>query len=108
VFVDHRALYVGDLPVLGEAVDDERVQTVGVRNGDMDEEVTLRELRARPSRGGAVRRRHARAGQTSRVYDEYLDQLADTEPADIGCLAISLVGARNKVGKLIGRLPLLP
>ncbi|GDY47767.1 hypothetical protein SANT12839_086490 [Streptomyces antimycoticus] len=39
MFVDHRALYIRHLTALGEAVDDERVQPIGVRHRHMDEEV---------------------------------------------------------------------
>ncbi|GAA0527459.1 DUF2000 domain-containing protein [Streptomyces antimycoticus] len=45
--------------------------------------------------------------QTSRVYDEYLDSLAGTKTEDLDYLALSIVGPRNKVSKLIGKLPLL-
>ncbi|MFI6457332.1 DUF2000 domain-containing protein [Streptosporangium amethystogenes] len=45
--------------------------------------------------------------QTSRVYDEYLDRLADTRNEDLAYSAISLVGPRNKIDKLVGKLGLL-
>ncbi|MFC1407028.1 MULTISPECIES: DUF2000 domain-containing protein [Streptacidiphilus] len=45
--------------------------------------------------------------QTSRVYDEYLDQLAGSKTEDLTYCAISLVGPRNKIDKLVRRLPLL-
>ncbi|GAA2900018.1 hypothetical protein GCM10010517_65600 [Streptosporangium fragile] len=45
--------------------------------------------------------------QTSRVYDEYLSRLAETRNEDLTYCAISLVGPRNKVDKLVGRLGLL-
>jgi hypothetical protein len=47
------------------------------------------------------------AGQTNRVYDDYLAELSGTAPADIRPLAISLVGPRNAVDRLVKRLPLL-
>lgn len=45
--------------------------------------------------------------QTSRIYDEYLDLLAGTKHEDLTYHAVALVGPRNKVSKLVGRLPLL-
>jgi hypothetical protein len=47
------------------------------------------------------------SAQTNRVYDEYLAELGDTTPADIRSLAISIVGPRNAVDRLVKRLPLL-
>ena len=45
------------------------------------------------------------AAQATRVYDDYLRQLGEDEaPA---YLAISLVGPRNRIDKLVKRLPLL-
>jgi hypothetical protein len=45
------------------------------------------------------------AAQATRVYDEYLAALgADDAPA---YLAVSLIGPRNRVDKLVKRLPLL-
>lgn len=46
--------------------------------------------------------------QTSRIYDEYLGLLAGTRHEDLTYLAVGLVGPRNRIGKLVGRLPLLP
>ncbi|MFD3523625.1 DUF2000 domain-containing protein [Streptomyces sp. NPDC058653] len=45
--------------------------------------------------------------QTSRIYDEYLDLLAGTGHEDLIYLAVGLVGPRNRIGKLVGGLPLL-
>jgi hypothetical protein len=47
------------------------------------------------------------AAQTSRVYDDYLATLAGTDPTDLRYRAISIVGPRNKIDKLVGKLPLL-
>jgi hypothetical protein len=44
--------------------------------------------------------------QTSRVYDEYLAAVAGTEAADLTFYAVSIVGPRNEVDKLVGNLPL--
>ncbi|MDN3060810.1 DUF2000 domain-containing protein [Streptomyces sp. SRF1] len=69
---------------------------------------TLRELRAKAVEKDelSVVDMPAQA-QTSRVYDEYLDSLAGTKAEDLAHLAVSLVGPRNKVSRLIGKLPLL-
>lgn len=45
--------------------------------------------------------------QSSRVYDEYLDRLAGTKHEDLTYRAVSLVGPRNQVSKLVGKLSLL-
>lgn len=49
----------------------------------------------------------AEPAQAVRVYDDYLSALESTLPTNIHYQAISLVGPRNPVNKLIGRLPLL-
>jgi hypothetical protein len=48
------------------------------------------------------------AAQATRVYDDYLRSLAKTEPGDLAPLAISLIGPRNQVAKLVRHLELLP
>jgi hypothetical protein len=48
------------------------------------------------------------AAQATRVYDDYLRQLAKTHPDDLAVLAISVIGPRNQVAKLVRRLELLP
>ncbi|MER7797733.1 DUF2000 domain-containing protein [Microbacterium sp. NPDC096154] len=45
--------------------------------------------------------------QLTRVYDEYLDAAAARAPEDLGYLAVGLVGPRNRVDRIVGRLPLL-
>jgi hypothetical protein len=45
--------------------------------------------------------------QTTRVYDEYLGAMAETKPDDLEYSALSLVGPRNRIDKLVHRLPLL-
>jgi hypothetical protein len=47
------------------------------------------------------------AAQTTRVYDEYLGALAASDPEGIEYLAVSLVGPKNRIDKIVGRLPLL-
>jgi hypothetical protein len=46
-------------------------------------------------------------GQATRVYDEYLRQVGETAAAELAYHAISLVGPRNRVDKLVHRLGLL-
>lgn len=45
--------------------------------------------------------------QTSRIYDEYLGLLAGTKHEDLTYHAVALVGPRNRISKLVGKLPLL-
>jgi hypothetical protein len=45
--------------------------------------------------------------QSTRVYADYLTQLADSATAEIAYSAVSIVGPRNRVDKLVKRLPLL-
>lgn len=49
----------------------------------------------------------AEPAQAVRVYDDYLTALEATDPAQITYQAISVVGPRNPVNKLVGRLALL-
>lgn len=48
------------------------------------------------------------AAQRTRVYDEYLGAMSTADPDDIEYLAVSLVGPRNRIDKIVGRLPLMP
>ncbi|MEV8401795.1 DUF2000 domain-containing protein [Streptomyces niveus] len=45
--------------------------------------------------------------QTSRIYDEYLGLLAGTKHEDLTYHAVALVGPRNRISRLVGKLPLL-
>ena len=45
--------------------------------------------------------------QATRVYDDYLRELAKTHPDDLAPLAVSLIGPRNQVAKLVRKLELL-
>ncbi len=47
------------------------------------------------------------AAQLTRVYDEYRQTLATTPAEDVEYYAVSIVGPRNRVDKIVGRLPLL-
>lgn len=44
--------------------------------------------------------------QHTRVYDEYLEQVGAA--AELAYYAVSIVGPRNRVDKIVGKLPLLP
>ncbi|WP_345750683.1 DUF2000 domain-containing protein [Microbacterium rhizophilus] len=45
--------------------------------------------------------------QLTRVYDEYVAEVATRPSEDLGYLAVGLVGPRNRVDRIVGRLPLL-
>ena len=47
------------------------------------------------------------AAQTTRVYDEYLGAMSSVEAEEIEYLAVSLVGPKNRIDKIVGRLPLM-
>jgi hypothetical protein len=47
------------------------------------------------------------AAQAHRVYDHYLAELAGTAPQDLSSCAISIIGPRNRVDKMVKKLPLL-
>lgn len=47
------------------------------------------------------------AAQLTRVYDEYLEAVAATASEALAPLAVALVGPRNRVDRIVGRLPLL-
>jgi Protein of unknown function (DUF2000) len=48
------------------------------------------------------------AAQAHRVYDNYLAELASTEPVDLGVRVFSVIGPRNRVDKIAKKLVLLP
>ncbi|HEY1704568.1 MAG TPA: DUF2000 family protein [Trebonia sp.] len=48
------------------------------------------------------------AAQAHRVYDDYLAELAGTDPADLGVCAFSVFGPKNPVEKITKKLALLP
>jgi hypothetical protein len=48
------------------------------------------------------------AAQQTRVYDEYLAAVANSPADQLEYYAVSVVGPRNRVDKIIGHLPLLP
>lgn len=45
--------------------------------------------------------------QLTRVYDEYLDAVAGRSASEIDYYAVGIVGPRNRIDRLVGRLPLL-
>lgn len=45
--------------------------------------------------------------QRTRVYDDYLAQLADAGAEEITYCAVSIIGPRNRIDKLVQKLPLL-
>ena len=47
------------------------------------------------------------AAQTTRVYDEYLGAMLSVGADEIEYLAVSLVGPKNRIDKIVGRLPLM-
>jgi hypothetical protein len=47
------------------------------------------------------------SAQTTRVYSAYLGTLAATEPDAVEHYAVSIIGPRNRVDRLVGRLSLL-
>ena len=47
------------------------------------------------------------SAQSNRVYDGYLAELAGTKPEDLAVSAVSIIGPRNKVAKLVKNLSLL-
>jgi hypothetical protein len=48
------------------------------------------------------------AAQHTRVYDEYLTAVSSAAGEQLGYYALSIVGPRNRVDKIVGRLGLLP
>lgn len=48
-----------------------------------------------------------RAAQLTRVYDEYLDEIGATPAESLDYCAVSIVGPRNRVDKLVRSLELL-
>lgn len=47
------------------------------------------------------------AAQHTRVYDEYIAAVTRSTADDLAPYAVSVVGPRNRVAKLVGRLPLM-
>jgi hypothetical protein len=47
------------------------------------------------------------SAQTNRSYDDYLAELAETKPEDLTASAVSIIGPRNRISKLVRNLDLL-
>jgi Protein of unknown function (DUF2000) len=47
------------------------------------------------------------AAQHTRVYADYLATMTKTQADDIEYCAVSIVGPRNRVDKIVGKLPLM-
>lgn len=48
------------------------------------------------------------AAQSTRVYSDFIAAVGKTQTEDIDYCAISIVGPRNPVDKMVGKLPLMP
>jgi hypothetical protein len=69
---------------------------------------TLHRLRTRAeTREGLLVVDMPSAAQEARVYEEYLDTVAAADHDDLAYLAVSILGPRNRVDKLVGGLRLL-
>ncbi|RJL23032.1 DUF2000 domain-containing protein [Bailinhaonella thermotolerans] len=69
----------------------------------------LRRIHAKAaSSGGCLVAGMPAAAQHTRVYADYLAAMKETAPEDVAYYAVSVVGPRNRVDKIVGRLPLLP
>lgn len=69
---------------------------------------TLRAIRAKATaHEGTFVADMPAAAQATRVYDDYLQAVGGETAEGIEYLAVSLVGPRNRVDKIVGRLPLM-
>jgi hypothetical protein len=69
---------------------------------------TLRTIRAKAeAHEGTFVADMPAAAQDTRVYDEYREVLGATGPELVEYLAVGLIGPRNRVDKIVGRLRLL-
>jgi hypothetical protein len=69
---------------------------------------TLRTIRARAAaRADFFVADMPAAAQETRVYTEYLSAVGSAPEADLGYYAVSIVGPRNPLDKIVGKLPLL-
>jgi hypothetical protein len=48
------------------------------------------------------------AAQSTRVYSDFMAAVGETGTDDLDYCAVSIVGPRNRVDKIVGRLPLMP
>lgn len=48
------------------------------------------------------------AAQNTRLYSEFIAAVAKAQTEDMDYCAVSIVGPRNRVDKIVGKLPLMP
>lgn len=70
---------------------------------------TLRDIRSKAAAHGEtfVADMTASAQQT-RVYDEWVSAVSESAAGDIEYYAVSIVGPRNRIDRMVGRLSLMP
>ncbi|WP_405962364.1 DUF2000 domain-containing protein [Streptomyces sp. NBC_00723] len=70
---------------------------------------TLRAIRAKAaSRTDTFVADVPAAAQSTRVYGDFIAAVGKTRTADFDYCAVSIVGPRNPVDKIVGKLPLMP
>ncbi|GAA3466179.1 DUF2000 domain-containing protein [Nonomuraea roseola] len=70
---------------------------------------TLRAVRSRAAAAdGCFVADMPSAAQHTRVYADYLHTVKESAAEDLDYYAVSIVGPRNRVDKIVGRLPLMP
>jgi peptidyl-tRNA hydrolase len=70
---------------------------------------TLRTIRAKAvSRTDTFVADVPAAAQSTRVYSDFIAAVGKTQTEDIEYCAVSIVGPRNRVDKIVGKLPLMP
>jgi hypothetical protein len=67
----------------------------------------LADIREKATADGMVVVDMPRIAQTNRVYDDYLAELAQTKPEDLAVSAVSIIGPRNRISKLVKKLSLM-
>lgn len=48
------------------------------------------------------------AAQHTRIYDDYVTAIHSSDSKSLDYLAVSLIGPKNRIDRIIGKLPLLP
>jgi hypothetical protein len=67
----------------------------------------LAEIRRKAAADGMVVVDMPRSAQTNRVYDGYLADLGSTKPDDLAPAAVSIIGPRNRISRLVRNLSLM-
>lgn len=67
----------------------------------------LADIRGKATADGMVVVDMPRSAQTSRIYDVYLAELAETKPADLAVSAVSIIGPRDELSRLVRNLSVL-